>query len=289
MAPRLCLGTVQLGVAYGIAGSGVRVSDAEARAILAAAWEAGVRRLDTAPGYGDIEERLTDITGGRDFEIVTKIPALPGAIDLSAAEQFVRRSLDRSHERLGEAIRGVLFHAAGDLARADGPAAWDAAQEWCAARSVALGVSVYGPDELAALAATRPVAMAQLPANAFDQRIAASPVANGAIELTVRSAFLQGLLLMDEAAAARRLPSAREPLARWHALCRARAVEPLDAALGVVKGLRGIAYCAVGVDNAAQLSQIVAAWDAAPRLSAPELATDDPAVIDPRCWSAAQP
>lgn len=289
MAPRLCLGTVQLGVAYGIAGSGERMSDAEARAILAAAWEAGVRRLDTAPGYGDVEQRLADLAAGRDFEIVTKIPVLPAAIDPSASAEFVRRSLDRSHERLGDAVCGVLFHGAGDLARADGPAAWDAAQEWCAARSVALGVSVYGPDELAVLAATRPVAMAQLPGNAFDQRIAASPIADGKIELTVRSAFLQGLLLMGESAAARRLPAAREPLAGWHALCRARGMDPLDAALGVVKGLPGIAFCAVGVDNAAQLSQIVAAWDAAPRLSAPELATGDPAVIDPRCWSAAQP
>jgi len=275
-------------VAYGIAGSGERVSDAQARAILATAWELGVRRLDTAPGYGDIEQRLTDLAAARKFEIVTKIPTLPAAIDPSASAEFVRRSLDRSLERLGEAIRGVLFHASGDLARANGPAAWDAAQEWCAMRSVALGVSVYGPDELAVLAAERPVAMAQLPANAFDQRIASSSIVDGAIELTVRSAFLQGLLLMDEADAARRLPAARKPLAKWHALCRARGINPLEAALGVVKGLRGIAYGAVGVDNAEQLSQIVAAWDAAPRLSAPELATEDPAVIDPRCWSTAQ-
>lgn len=286
VASQLCLGTVQLGMPYGIAGSGAQVSDAEARGIIALAWERGIRRLDTAPGYGDIEERLTDLCEGRAFEIVTKIPALPADSGADCPD-FITASLDRSRERLGDAICGVLFHAASNLTRPGGDAAWAAAADWCAREGVALGVSTYGPDELAALADTHDIAMAQLPANAFDQRISANTVPPE-IELTVRSVFLQGLLLVAPQEAARRLPAAAASLAKWHELCTARAVPPLEAALGVIKALPNIAFCGVGVDSREQLSQIADAWEAAIPLTAPALATDNTAVIDPRQWHTVQ-
>lgn len=286
-APSLCLGTVQFGVAYGIAGSGARVPEAEAAAILAAAWEAGIRRLDTAPGYGDIEERIIGLTHGCGFEIVTKIPKLPAELATSAdAAGFVRGSLDRSRDRLGDTICGILFHAADDLARPHGSAAWDTAAEWCARESLPLGLSVYGPEALADWAGEHRVAMAQLPANAFDQRISDAALPEH-IEITARSAFLQGLLLMDESEAARCLPAASAGLVAWNRLCRDEDIAPIIAALGIVKGLPRIDFCAVGVETAAQLSQIAEAWAAAPVLSAPDLATADPAVIDPRTWSVA--
>lgn len=285
MAARLCLGTVQMGTAYGIAGPSERVADGEARQILDLAWEAGIRRLDTAPGYGDIEERLLGLIGANAFEIVTKIPALPAGKDAATSTEYVRHSLDRSRARLGDAITGILFHSAADLEREDGQAAWEAAFEWCARHEVALGVSVYGAAELAAHVAARPIAMAQLPANALDQRIALLPPSDQRIELTARSAFLQGLLLMDQAAATQRLPAAAACLAAWHAFCGRGGLEPAVAALGVIKGLKSIDYCAVGVDNAEQLAQIVAAWESAAPIEAPELATTDPSIIDPRRWS----
>ena len=55
---QLALGTVQFGLAYGAVGSGSQVDGATATAILDAAWHQGVRTLDTAAAYGDIEERL---------------------------------------------------------------------------------------------------------------------------------------------------------------------------------------------------------------------------------------
>lgn len=282
-SPRLCLGTVQFGTAYGVAGAG-KVSPDEARAILSAAWDCGIRRLDTAPGYGDIEERLTELAGGRKFDIVTKIPAMPGSLEAEDAASFLITSLERSRARLGETICGVLFHAADDLLRPHGQAAWDAAARWCAAREVPLGLSVYGPNVLNRWTRDHSVAMAQLPVNAFDQRIADLRGAADPIELTARSAFLQGLLLMEEAQAARKLPAAAQLLGKWHALCRERNLSPVSAALGLVKGTRGLAFCAVGVENTRQLHQITDAWNGAPPLHAPELASRDPAVIDPRSW-----
>ena len=56
--PELALGTVQFGVAYGVAGAAARIGDATAASILEAAARRGVRMIDTAPMYGEIEQRL---------------------------------------------------------------------------------------------------------------------------------------------------------------------------------------------------------------------------------------
>jgi len=285
--PELALGTVQFGLAYGVAGSGAKPTDAEARAVLERAAAHGVRRLDTAPAYGDIEERLAGLIEGLDFEVVSKVPAVPQGLDAAGRSRFVQHSLAQSRERLGEAMCGVLFHRAEDLAGSDGEALWQVATRWGEANRVAAGVSCYDPPTLTGLAAKWPIAMAQLPASALDQRLAALPQALDSIELTVRSLFLQGLLLMPSAEARQRVPAAAASLARWERWCRDRELSPLSAALAFGKGMAGVSYCVVGVENAAQMDEIAEAWASAEPITDATLASDELAVIDPREWKVA--
>ena len=67
---KLSLGTVQFGLAYGIAGRDTPVEPAIVRNILELAQSAGITTLDTAAAYGDIEERLE-----RDTEIDAAVPS----------------------------------------------------------------------------------------------------------------------------------------------------------------------------------------------------------------------
>lgn len=280
----LALGTAQFGLAYGVAGSGAMVPEAQVRHILEAAAAHGIRRIDTAAAYGSIEERLARLAQGLDFEVVSKVPALPDDLDANSVGDFVETALDRSLDRLGSLLHGVLFHRSDDLAGARGNAAWRVAAAWGERRGIAIGVSCYAPAELVALRALYPIAMAQLPGNAIDQRLAEAEGEIEGVEISLRSLFLQGLLLMPKAAAESRLPAAAGPLARWHDWCDAQALPPLPAALAAAKGLPGVRYCIVGVDDVAQLDEIAAAWsDAAPRRAA-GIATTDLAVIDPRRW-----
>ena len=282
----LALGTVQFGLAYGVAGRGTPVPSEEVRAILARARALGVRWLDTAPAYGDIEERLAGLMGDRDeFSIVSKIPAAPSHLAAGAAAQWVADTLTRSRERLGHSLKAILFHRAEDLLDSHGAERWQAASAFASVHGLDLGVSCYDPATLAAVTARFPVALAQLPGNALDQRLCHAPPADmSQMSIHVRSAFLQGLLLMPEADACARVPAAAAVLVRWHAWCRDHGRPPLQAALGLVKALPGATHCVVGVDSLAQLEAIVAAWQAAPVISAPELACNDTAVIDPRHW-----
>jgi aryl-alcohol dehydrogenase-like predicted oxidoreductase len=78
-----------------IAGLYEPVSDQEARATLAAAWDAGIRVFDTAPHYGVglSERRIGDFLAGRprtEFTVSTKVGRLlvPASGSVDGAEEF---------------------------------------------------------------------------------------------------------------------------------------------------------------------------------------------------------
>jgi len=281
-SPALALGTVQFGLAYGIAGRGEPVPEAETRAILRRAWDLGIHRLDTAPGYGAIEERLIDLIQDLPFSIASKVGAVPFP-DEAAATNYVRSSVRQSRRRLGQRLNTILFHNAEDLSGENGRALWSAATD--TAEGASLGPSCYDVETLHAIALSLPqVVAAQLPGNAFDQAVASDPPP-AKMEISLRSTFLQGLLLMPEREAAARVPAARDALARWHGFCAEAGLSALEAALSVAKGLPGIDFCLVGVDNQAQLEEIAGAWERAAPLEVRWLDTPERDIIDPRRWS----
>lgn len=280
---QLALGSVQFGLAYGIAGRAAPVPDEEVAAILARAAESGVSVIDTAPGYGDIEPKLNRLAGGADFRFVSKIPAIPSGLSARDVREFVKQSAASSLERLGPRLGSLLFHRGADLLDAHGEEAWEGALQAACETGVSLGVSCYSPEEIAAIRARFPVTVAQVPGNAFDQRLRSATGLEG-VEIHLRSAFLQGLLLMPPDDAAGKVPSAAPALAQWDRWCRARGSSKLQASLDVVKSLPGVRFCVVGVDALAQFEEVAAAWDRATPVDAGQLAVADADVIDPRRW-----
>mgnify|MGYP001319187092 CR=1 FL=1 len=94
-------------------------SDREALTLLELAWDLGINLLDTAPAYGQSEERLGRLLRRcrRDWVIVTKVGEEfregVSRFDFSAAA--TRASVERSLRRLGvETLDAVLIHSSGD-------------------------------------------------------------------------------------------------------------------------------------------------------------------------------
>ena len=117
----LGLGTVKFGRNQGVKypRAFALPSDPEALALLELAWDLGVNLLDTAPAYGESEERLGRLLRQcrRDWVIVTKVGEEfredQSHFDFSAAA--TRASVERSLRRLGvEALDAVLIHSSGD-------------------------------------------------------------------------------------------------------------------------------------------------------------------------------
>jgi hypothetical protein len=102
----------------------------------------------------------------------------------------------------------------------------------------------------------------------------------------MRSAFLQGLLLLPEAEASRRVPRAAGAHKRWHEWLRMENLEAVSAALSLVKSFPHVTHCVVGVDCLSQLESVAEAWHAVPARTADALAETDLDIIDPRRWPA---
>lgn len=116
----LGLGTVKIGrdqqVKYP---HGFKIpDDAAVRDLFALAWDLGLNFIDTAPAYGNSEERLGRLLPNRnDWVIVTKVGEIfengESRFDFSAAH--TRMSVERSLMRLGrDSVDMVLVHSNGD-------------------------------------------------------------------------------------------------------------------------------------------------------------------------------
>ena len=288
MTRRMALGTAQFGLPYGIANTAGQVKRDEATAILRHASAAGLDTLDTAVGYGDSERQLGDI-GVPGWQIVSKLPAVPADCrDISA---WAHACVDGSLMRLRvPRLYGLLMHSSHDLLSPRGPEVRSAlASIRDNGKAAKVGVSVYGPAELDALAPGGTFDLVQAPFNLIDRRLATSGWLERlhavGTEIHVRSAFLQGLLLM---------PPARRPprFARWQELwggfdrwLEQRQVAPLDACLGFVFAQPLIDRVVVGVDSLAQLREVLAALDRPAEVPPDALASEDPDLINPSRWS----
>ncbi len=116
----LGLGTVKIGrdqqVKYP---TGFKIPDDNTvRELFDLAWELGINTLDTAPAYGNSEERLGKLLPHKnDWVIVGKVGEIfengESSFDFSA--DYTRMSVERSLKRLGrDCIDMVLVHSHGD-------------------------------------------------------------------------------------------------------------------------------------------------------------------------------
>lgn len=200
----MTLGTVQLGMNYGIANDGGKPDEAKSFAILASALENGVTTLDTARAYGDSEEvigRFLKQWKGEMPFICTKVPHVPDerANDIEA---YVVESVETSLKNLGVSkVNAVMLHTAPDVAQYGQTLADAMGKLIELGYTDQVGVSVYNNDEIEEMLKYDVYTVTQVPMSIFDQRL----IANGAVKklqekgvtVFVRSVFLQGLFFLD--------------------------------------------------------------------------------------------
>lgn len=261
----LCLGTAQLGMKYGINNKVGKLDKNEVFEILDTALENNIRIWDTASIYGDAETLLgeylvshEDIAG--DIMIISK--QCQSIVDLSplAVEKSIREELQLSLEKLHrEFLDGYLLHSYREIDNPNAIRTLHKLKEEGIVRKI--GVSVYEIDEAEKAVEDGEIDYIQMPCNIFDQRGLTSGVFYKAREkgITVftRSAFLQGLLMMEEEEIPEYLIEIRPYIAKFKWILSKYGIERKHAVLKYILSQNIIDYMVFGVETKEQLKEIV--------------------------------
>ncbi len=284
---KLALGTAQFGLAYGIANTQGQVTAHAAGSILAHARAAGMDTIDTAIAYGASEQRLGD-AGVSDLQIVSKLPAVPDAC--ADVQEWVAANVDASLARLKvQRLRGLLLHRPNQLLAENGRHLYQALLQLKDTGKVEkIGISIYEPSELDDLCGQYVFDLVQAPFNVFDRRLATSGWLHRlhveGVEVHVRSAFLQGLLLSKTGKSPAGFERWESLWSSWRTWIASAGLNPLQAALGHVLSYTEINKFIVGVDSLEQVTEIIkCAQFTGPR--APDsLETEDLDLLNPARW-----
>ncbi len=269
----MSLGTVQLGMNYGIANDKGRPGEEESFEMLRCALESGITSLDTARAYGNSEEVL-----GRFFKtwkgdmpfITTKVIDIEGESE-GEIEKSVISIAETSLEKLGlKKVNCIMLHRAQDLFE-NGRHISKAMEKLIKlGYTDIVGASVYEGRELEKMFEYDVYTATQIPMSIFDRRLIVSGMTEKlrerGVTVFVRSVFLQGLFFLDP-------DRVSDPILVEHALPKIRLLRELaekeemsvaELAISYMRDVSGVTSLVLGADTASQVSSNASYFDAKP-------------------------
>ncbi len=252
ISDKLILGTVQLGIPYGINNHTGQPNQSTANEILHSAWEAGIRLLDTAESYGNAQQVIGHYHASQSvsFDVITKL--MPGKQPTE-----VRSSLIEDIKVMNvDSLYGFMFHHL-DVFKQNVSALDDLKSMKAEGLIKRIGVSVYSNDELEYVLNFPEINLIQLPFNMLDNWYQRGESIKKAkekgIEIHVRSVFLQGLFFMKEAEIPVKLNPLVPFLRQLGNICEEFNMTMEMAAMGYALARPEIDKVLIGVETPAQL------------------------------------
>ncbi|PXV91843.1 aryl-alcohol dehydrogenase-like predicted oxidoreductase [Lachnotalea glycerini] len=257
---KLCLGTVQFGMQYGIYNKYGQPSMEDCFEMFDIALDSGINKIDTAAAYGIAEELIGKYVHRRgksnDLEIISKLR--PNVLDVESGtpQQIIRAQAVRSLRRMNiELLDGYLLHTPEYIYNSDILEGLQNIKKEGLVKNI--GVSIYDIKEGDAAINTGIVDYIQLPYSVFDQRgmidefFVKAKQSN--ITIYCRSAFLQGLILMNENEIPMHLIDAKKYVTIFNELVQKYDVNAIDTLIHFVYDNEYIDYLVFGVDTKEQL------------------------------------
>ena len=299
---KLALGTVQLGMDYGIANRHGAPTITEAHALLAASAANGINSFDTSPTYGTSESVLGGYLAGvkkEDLFVVSKFKYdTDRAFDIENIWTEVRAIVEQSLARLGiEKLPLILYHkgAAESMEQVKNGVP-ELLRRLKSENLIAHGgISLYYSSEANDLLEDDAFEALQIPLNVLDQGI----IVNGTLQklhdkgklIMVRSVFLQGLFWKDPADLTGKLTTAAPYLKKLNKLAADYDLSVAELAFGFIRDLEAVDSLVIGAENSGQVEANIRLLNApmlAPGLRNEllKLSTDVPIeVITPALWN----
>ncbi len=292
------LGTVQLGMDYGLGDHTAKPTRDYAFSLLDRALACGINTLDTANNYGESEQVigqwLKTVPPDRRPYLVTKI----GPFDHSSPEALladIRSQAYACRETLGvPQLDFLMVHSYEDYEKDPELvcSAFAALKQEGILRFPA--ISAYSENDYTRIARSDFQAI-QIPLNVFDWRQIENggiqALADAGISIFARSVFLQGLVFMKPEELDPRMAFCRPYLEAYRMLCREWELSPSALALSFVLSTPGVTTVVLGcqtleqVENNRMLIEQARPLTASERHTLREAFLDiDPRVLNPRCW-----
>lgn len=294
----LCLGTVQFGMKYGINNTLGQPTEEAVFEMLDTAIENGINVIDTARAYGTAEILL-----GRYFENKKGVDSLrvisklrPNVVSDGEKDVWgvVRRELEDTLRRLCiQRLDGYLLHTPQYIYNKQIVESLRKLKEEHLIKYA--GVSIYDLEEGYAALETEGIDYIQLPYSILDQRGTQSDFIRKAKERGVvvftRSAFLQGLFMMNQETVPEHLKHIIPYLDKFDELLKKYSIDKVAALIHFVKQEKDIDYLVFGVDTKEQLLQDIDTFnhDSVPEELIEELKKEfvniEKSIIFPSLWS----
>ena len=294
------LGTVQLGVTYGLGEDRGVPSEEKAFSILDRAMELGVNNLDTANNYGTSEEVIGRWLSKRKAKgqelpwVVTKIGPLQHGSYAKLRDDVLYQT-EGCMKLLGmEPLDCLMIHNFEDYEQDRDN--MDRIFEELKARKMIeySGISAYSRHDYGILADSG-FDCVQIPLNVFDW----GQIVNGGMQklkdsgmmVFVRSVFLQGLVFHKPEDLDPRMDFCVPYLKKYHELCEEFGLTPATLALSFVLSAPGVTTTVLGCDNVQQLEANCELCNQTVQLNAEQwnklreaFEQIDPRVINPGVW-----
>lgn len=265
MISKMTLGTVQLGMDYGINNTTGKPDMNAAHEILRTALQNGITSLDTANAYGDSENVIGSyLKQSNDSPFITTkffTTSPPGTKEADIQKEiygYVENSLQRLNVRKLDCL---MLHRTIDMTL-HGRAVRNTLQKLINENYINLaGVSVYNPEDINTMLEDDIYQAIQIPINIFDQRLVKTDMINRlkekAITVFARSIFFQGLFYMDSEKMTDEdmLTYIKPYLKKLNEISEKYGISKGQMAVSYIRDLKGITSLVLGVDTKEQLKQ----------------------------------
>lgn len=278
---KLAVGTVQFGLDYGVTNLNGQVLIEEVRNILTFAKENNIDTLDTAPGYGESEKVLGEVTVD-DYQVITKTISLDDDVNKVVSGFY------KSLEDLGlKTVYGLLVHDFKNIQHKEFNKLFNQLNELKKNGLVGkVGFSTYTPEDVNFVLDNFDFDLIQIPFNVFDTRLIQGgqlqALKSRDIEVHARSVFLQGILLDFDNLSDYFLTWKRQFI-KYQTIVESNNLSLLEYALNFSLSIPEIDKVLVGVNSERQLKEIVKAVKKQNHLDA--FPIDDVNLINPILWN----
>lgn len=263
----LCLGTVQFGMKYGINNRQGQPSMNDSVEMIKYAVDNGIKYIDTARAYGDAELVIGEynkIYGvPKDIKIISKLRPNVIEADTKDVNSLIRDELESSLKRMGvDKLNGYLLHTPEYIYNQN---ILDALLNLKEEKMVEnIGVSIYDLKEGEQAIKTGIIDYIQLPYSYLDQRGIRTGFIKKAkehgIKIFTRSAFLQGLVMMEKSRIPQYLAPAICNIEKFELITKEFNEDIINAIIHFVTDEADIDYLVFGVDNIEQLKEDMDAY-----------------------------